>query len=663
MSPLLLLLIALMVAITLTMRFRGARLITGPGAPLRIVVITIASLAIPAVIVVLAGTRKGLPGFERFGVILGGVTEGAMTLLRMGRILALAERPVSHRLFALLAFATIVPSLVLLTLWAATSWLGASSDRAQAAVRGLRSEERRLEADLTLALARPADAESRLSDLALMRARSGERVIAWLRRGSWARVAGEIAWGDTAFREWPADSPGRATLAVIGGVAYVGARAVAASDTALAAIGLIPVRGPMADDISRRIGARVRTTDGSARRISYTATGALDEIGDGGLSPTAGYAEQLGWIWDGTRWQRSGNILSVETDLAVALGGLVRNPMVTPIAVIPLVLLLLLVLVAARVLVMTINTARTLGVSISAAAAALRTGAGALEAGRLDHRIVVAGDNDLWDVAAAFNRMAEGLERGRELERERQRLESELAVARRIQSRLLPERAPEVRGAEIAGFSEPAREVGGDYYDHIVLADGRVALVIADVSGKGMPAALLMSAFRAALLTQLDGGAEPGAAFGHVNRFLHRSIEPGRFVTAFLAVLDPQSERIDYCNAGHNPPYLVTRDGRTTTLETGGLLLGMLEDSSYAQGVAELAPGNMLVLFTDGVTEAQRADGAMWGEERLVSTLREGACEPCAALVRRIVDAVRAFEGGERPSDDITLLIARRTAT
>ena len=110
----------------------------------------------------------------------------------------------------------------------------------------------------------------------------------------------------------------------------------------------------------------------------------------------------------------------------------------------------------------------------------MRTGAGALEAGRLDHRIVVAGDNDLWDVAAAFNRMAEGLERGRELERERQRLESELALARRIQSRLLPERAPEVRGAEIAGFSEPAREVGGDYYDHIVLADGRVALVIPD---------------------------------------------------------------------------------------------------------------------------------------------------------------------------------------
>ena len=276
--------------------------------------------------------------------------------------------------------------------------------------------------------------------------------------------------------------------------------------------------------------------------------------------------------------------------------------------------------------------------------------------------IAATRSNFLQNVAAAFNRMAEGLERGRELERERQRLESELALARRIQSRLLPERAPEVRGAEIAGFSEPAREVGGDYYDHIVLADGRVALVIADVSGKGMPAALLMSAFRAALLTQLDGGAEPGAAFGHVNRFLHRSIEPGRFVTAFLAVLDPQSERIDYCNAGHNPPYLVTRDGRTTTLETGGLLLGMLEDSSYAQGVAELAPGNMLVLFTDGVTEAQRADGAMWGEERLVSTLREGACEPCAALVRRIVDAVRAFEGEEGPSDDITLLIARRTA-
>jgi sigma-B regulation protein RsbU (phosphoserine phosphatase) len=133
-------------------------------------------------------------------------------------------------------------------------------------------------------------------------------------------------------------------------------------------------------------------------------------------------------------------------------------------------------------------------------------------------------------------------------------------------------------------------------------------------------------------------------------------------VTAFLAVLDPRTGRVEYCNAGHNPPYVVTRDGGATTLETGGLLLGMLEDSAYAQGVADLAPGATLVLFTDGVTEAQRADSAMWGEERLVASLARGGSESCAALVRRVVDEVRAFEGDQGPSDDITLLIARRVA-
>ena len=368
----------------------------------------------------------------------------------------------------------------------------------------------------------------------------------------------------------------------------------------------------------------------------------------------------MGWSWDGRRWAPEPYFVVVEVGLLPALGGLVSTARVTPLAAIPLVLLALLLFVGGRLLWANTANMRALGASITDAVAALREGAGALEAGRLDYRIEVAGDDDLWDVASAFNRMAAGLERGRELERERERLESELALARRIQERLLPARAPAVPGAEIAGVSEPARAVGGDYYDHVVLADGRVALVIADVSGKGVPAALLMSAFRAALLSQLESGAAPAAAMAGVNRFLHRSVEPGRFVTAFLALLDPRSGRVEYCNAGHNPPYLVAREGGTETLETGGLLLGMMEEGSYQQAAVDLAPGATLALFTDGVTEAQRADGAMWGEERLVAALGRGIPESCAALVRRVVDEVRAFEGDQGPSDDITLLLARR---
>jgi sigma-B regulation protein RsbU (phosphoserine phosphatase) len=283
------------------------------------------------------------------------------------------------------------------------------------------------------------------------------------------------------------------------------------------------------------------------------------------------------------------------------------------------------------------------------------------EAGDLSHRIPVEGDDDLWEVAGAFNRMAAGLERGRQLEIERQRIEDELALARRIQTRLLPTAPPGVEGLELAGTSESAREVGGDYYDYLPLGDGRVALVIADVPGKGVGAALLMSGFRASLLSQDLSDADPAKFLGQLNRFLHRSVEPGRFVTAFLGVLDGRSGRLVYCNAGHNAPLLVGADGTVTLLETGGLILGILEHSPHEVGEAILRPGERLVLYTDGVTEAADESDEQWGEERLIESLRGASQEPCAGVVARIVEAVRRFEGARGASDDVMLIVARRT--
>jgi sigma-B regulation protein RsbU (phosphoserine phosphatase) len=439
----------------------------------------------------------------------------------------------------------------------------------------------------------------------------------------------------------------------------------APADTTLAGLAVIPMRGALSDDIQRRVDAAFVFRAVAGQRIDFVLSPTVSALGSepqaqSRVSPFNGFANLASWTWTTAGWERTNGMLTVYVDFWPTLAGFFRRALAWNMSLVPLVLIGLLLFVGVRIWSRAAGLMRALGTSVTAAVAALRGGASALEAGRLEYRIPVEGDDELWGVAAAFNRMAEGLQRGRQLELERERLESELALARRIQSRLLPARPPRVEGVDIAGLSEPARAVGGDYYDHIVLGDGRVALVIADVSGKGVPAALLMSAFRASLISQLDGTADPARVMARVNRFLHQSVEPGRFVTAFLAVLDPRDGALEYCNAGHNPPYLVAPDGAVTTLETGGLLLGMLEEGAYAKGTEVLAPGATLALFTDGVTEAQAADGTMWGEERLVEMLKRQDGGSCEAFARRIVDAVHSFEGDQGPSDDITLLMARR---
>jgi len=301
-----------------------------------------------------------------------------------------------------------------------------------------------------------------------------------------------------------------------------------------------------------------------------------------------------------------------------------------------------------------------MGRSIAEAVGALRGAATRFGAGDLTHRIDVRGDDDLWQVAGAFNQAAVELERARAAERERLRFENELDVARRIQTRLLPSEPPQVAGLEVAGHYEPAREVGGDYYDHITLDADRVLLVIADVSGKSVPAALIMSGFRAALVSQDLGHAELSPLAERLNGFLNSSLDPGKFVTAFLAVLDGRDGSVTYVNAGHNPPVLMRADGTHELLEEGGTILGILPASRYARGRTALGPGDLLVLYTDGVTEGSRADGEQWGEERLVAALAGMRGVTCAGIAATVARTVREFEGEAGATDDVTLVVARR---
>ena len=248
-----------------------------------------------------------------------------------------------------------------------------------------------------------------------------------------------------------------------------------------------------------------------------------------------------------------------------------------------------------------------------------------------------------------------------EVEQAERILAKELQQAAEIQRGLLPYQPPIISGLDLAGYNLPCRTVGGDYYDFLPYPDGRVGLLVADVAGKGMPAALLMSNLQARVEVLFEDPEDLAGLVARLNRVLRANCPGNRFVTFFIAVLDPATGDLTYVNAGHNPPLVVRTDNRVETLPASGLVLGILPNAQYEQRTCKLAVGDTLVLFSDGVTEACRPDfGEDFGEERLaemVCTLRD---RPASAIVEAIHTAVTAFIAGTAPADDVTLLVAKR---
>jgi sigma-B regulation protein RsbU (phosphoserine phosphatase) len=169
-----------------------------------------------------------------------------------------------------------------------------------------------------------------------------------------------------------------------------------------------------------------------------------------------------------------------------------------------------------------------------------------------------------------------------------------------------------------------------------------------------------MSGFRASLMSQDLAGLDPAHVLGRLSLFLHQSVDPGKFVTAFVGILDGREGRLRYCNGGHNPPIVVRTDGTVERLETGGVILGIMEHATFETGEVTLRPGDRLTLFTDGVSEAANETDEQWGEERLLALLQQSADRSCSEIVARIVSEVRAFEGTRGASDDVTLVVVRR---
>jgi sigma-B regulation protein RsbU (phosphoserine phosphatase) len=269
------------------------------------------------------------------------------------------------------------------------------------------------------------------------------------------------------------------------------------------------------------------------------------------------------------------------------------------------------------------------------------------------------GEEDQALLAALSDQAALALERER-LHRdtlERARLEEQLALAREIQAGLWPEPwISGVGGLRIIGGSRPAGSVGGDYYDHFTLADGRVAVALGDVCGKGPAAALLMCTVRSCLRSHLEHGLPLDEVMARVNRSLTRDTPVGRFTTLFCALIDPDTGVLDFVNGGHNPPLQVDLRWRTINeLQIGGPVLGAFAELDFQVGRVTLEPGQVLVLFSDGVTEARDAAEEEFGDERFRQLLLEQAGD-LDHLLERVFAAVDAHSGAEPQTDDLTLL-------
>jgi len=243
---------------------------------------------------------------------------------------------------------------------------------------------------------------------------------------------------------------------------------------------------------------------------------------------------------------------------------------------------------------------------------------------------------------------------------ERRRFERELAIARDIQRSFLPAHAPRVPGFDLAGTSIAHDQVGGDYYDFISVSETRLGLAIADVSGKGIPAALLMAGFRMCLLAEIRNEFAIRAVMRKVNRLLHESTEPGRFVTAFYGLLDWRNGVFTFANAGHNPPLLIRPDGSSEVLSEGGVALGVLEDTRYEERPLALGDGDVVVLYTDGVSEAEDERGELFGPERIEQVVRAHPGHTARELLQDILAAVLDWSGARGPGDDLTLLVMRK---
>jgi len=406
-----------------------------------------------------------------------------------------------------------------------------------------------------------------------------------------------------------------------------------------------------------QVGERADTTSVPAehRSISTVSTAGGEPTGlvDRRLYFGGAFLPEIDWV-TGRSLERVAGMLLVRTSL--------RNlyqVLFAPENTIN-VLLLAIVGVLAGLFLVIIAVASGVGIrvvhNVTQSVGALKKGTQRVRAGDFEYRIQLDSRDEFQDLAGSFNVMSAEIRRMLVAVKEKEKLEAELRIARSIQQRLLPQSSPDIPGYQVTGTSISAREVGGDYFDYLSFGPRMLGLAIADVSGKGMTAALLMANLQASLRAFAREPSGIADVLGQLNTHLHRTTSAEMYATCFYGILDGETGMFTYANAGHNPPLLVRADGRMEFLEAGGLPLGMLEGFPYEEGRVDLAAGDLLILYTDGVTEAENAEGQQLGDERFREVAVTSRGDSAGGVQGKIQRAVQEFAGGHDQSDDLTVI-------
>jgi serine phosphatase RsbU (regulator of sigma subunit) len=283
-----------------------------------------------------------------------------------------------------------------------------------------------------------------------------------------------------------------------------------------------------------------------------------------------------------------------------------------------------------------------------------------VRSGDLAHRIHIHRQDQLGALGESFNEMTGSVSELIDEQKRRQRLENEVSIAREVQLQLFPKKLPSIPGLELAAICRPARSVSGDYYDIIPLGGSRVGIAVADISGKGIFASLLMASLQAALRSaaSMNGNLDTAHIVDRLNTHLFQTTSDDRYATLFYAVYDTETRMLTYTNAGHLPPLLMT-DGRVQTLAEGGTVIGLIEDATYKQGSVHVPVGSVLLVFSDGLTEPENVFGEEFGVERLQEELLRERNAPAGKLAEDLIDSAERWSGTAEQADDMTVVVAR----
>jgi len=324
--------------------------------------------------------------------------------------------------------------------------------------------------------------------------------------------------------------------------------------------------------------------------------------------------------------------------------------------------------------------------TVTGAVAQLYEGTMHVNRGDFSHRIPVRSNDQVATLATSFNSMTASLEKLIEEQKQKQRLENELTIAKEVQAQLFPQENVQLASLEVHGFFRPARTVSGDYYDFLTMDSDRLVLAVGDISGKGISAALLMATIHSAvrayslqdipvlrepaavgaalgsdvlLATGLRGlDVSPGALLALLNHQLYESTPPEKYATLFLGIYNGAERKLTYSNGGHLPPIIMSEDGSIRRLECGGTVVGLFDQRSYEEDSVELRPGEIFLAYTDGVTEPEN-DFGEFGEQRLIDLLRENRDLPLPRITEIVTAAVDDWIGANEQPDDVTLVLAR----